>query len=79
MRDRGGTASWMGWQDFLPDAESADRRRDNHGSASGTTHHTHDAINKQSTPDRRSYTLTNAMEAKYFLADGESTSRLWEV
>ena len=46
MRDRGGTASWMGWQDFLPDAESADRRRDNHGRASGTSQQTHDAIIK---------------------------------
>ena len=111
MRDRGGTASWIGWQDFLPDAESADRRRDNHGSASGTTHQTHaitkhlkdfpsdgellhpsivggitmealavliithtmllsntseicfQMVNQESTPDRRRYTLTNAMEA----------------
>ena len=33
-------------KDFLPDAGSADHRRDNHGSASGTSQQTHDAIIK---------------------------------
>ena len=91
MRDRGGTASWIGWQDFLPDADAITKHLKDFPSdgellhpsivggitmealavliithtmlLSNTSEICFQMVNQESTPDRRRYTLTNAMEA----------------